>query len=62
MIQSFYQIIYNNKINFILRNINKFLKPVLPDKIKIPPSGVLKIRDSSGNVLKIKTNQTKPTI
>ncbi|HPT20969.1 MAG TPA: FkbM family methyltransferase [Bacteroidales bacterium] len=58
LVQIVYKIIYNRKINFILRNINKFLKPVLPDKIKIPPSGVIKIRNSSGNILKIKTNQT----
>lgn len=58
MIQSVYKIIYNGKINYILRNVNKLLFPILPDKIKIPPSGVLKIRNSGGSVLKIKTNQT----
>ena len=58
MIQLFYRIIYNSKINIILRNVNKFFLSVIPGKIKIPPSGVLKIRNSDGEVLKIKTNQT----
>lgn len=58
MIQLIYKIIYNSKINYVLRNINKLLYPILPDKIKIPPSGVLRIRNSSGKILKIRTNQT----
>jgi len=58
MIQSIYKIIYNSKINYVLRNINKLLYPILPNKIKIPPSGVLRIKNSNGTILKIKTNQT----
>lgn len=56
--QTFYRIIYNRRINFILRNLNKLLLPLLPLKIRIPPSGVMEIKNSSGKVLKIKTNQT----
>ncbi|MDD3877989.1 MAG: FkbM family methyltransferase [Bacteroidales bacterium] len=58
MKQIFYQIIYNEKINFFLRNLNKVLSPILPKKIKIPPSGIFKINMDDGLVLKIKTNQT----
>jgi FkbM family methyltransferase len=57
MIQLFYKIIYSSKINYILRNINKLLLPVLPWKIKLPPSGVMKIRNN-GHSIKILTNQT----
>lgn len=52
-----YQIIYNSTVNWILRNLNKILLPLLPEKIKIPPSGILNITTDSGN-LKIATNQT----
>lgn len=58
MIQIFYRIIYSSRINMILRNINKFLLPVLPWKIRIPPSGVLKIKNTAGRTVKISTNQT----
>ena len=44
MIQTFYRIIYNRRINFFLRNINRLLLPLLPWKIKIPPSGVMKLK------------------
>lgn len=57
MKQLFYKTIYNDKINRILRNANKWIYPVLPEKVKIPPSGILtlSIQDQK---LKIKTNQT----
>jgi len=58
MNQIFYRTIYNNQINWILRNINKVLLPVLPGKIKIPPSGILRIKNREGKVMKLKTNQT----
>ena len=53
-----YKFIYNGKVNFVLRNINKILLPFLPEKIKISPSGILKVKNQEGRVLKIKTNQT----
>jgi FkbM family methyltransferase len=58
MKQLIYRIIYSQVGNKILRNINKFLYPVLPGKIKIPPSGTIKIWDKERRSLKIKTNQT----
>jgi FkbM family methyltransferase len=58
MIQTFYRIIYNGRINFVLRNINRLLLPLLPWKIKIPPSGVMNLKGTNGRNLKIKTNQT----
>ena len=59
MIQTLYKIIYQEKINLVLRNLNKFLRPVLPKTIQIPPSGILEVKIPGGrNVLKIKTNQT----
>lgn len=58
MKQFLYKLIYSGKVNFVLRNLNKALLPILPKKIKIPPSGILNIRNSEGNILKIKSNQT----
>lgn len=52
-----YKIIYNNSLNFLLRNCNLLIYPVLPKKIKLPPSGILKLKTKSG-VIKIATNQT----
>ena len=52
-----YKIIYNPKINRVLRNSNKLLSFILPKKIKIPPSGIFSIKTDSGNI-KISTNQT----
>ena len=58
MKQLFYKTIYHPTINLVLRNVNKVFYPVLPKKIKIPPSGVLTIKNKAGKRLKIKTNQT----
>lgn len=52
-----YRVIYNNKLNFILRNINFKLRNFLPKKIKLPPSGILKLKTDSG-IIKLATNQT----
>lgn len=53
----FYRFIYHPKINFIIRNLNYFLKDLFFNKVKIPPSGILKLKTDSG-VIKIATNQT----
>ena len=58
MIQLFYKFIYNRQVNFILRNINKSIGFLLPQKLKIPPSGLLTIRNLEGKTMKIRTNQT----
>lgn len=57
MPEIFYKIIYQKKINYFLRNINYSLKSIFLNKIKIPPSGTLKLKTDSGQ-LKLKTNQT----
>lgn len=59
MNQIMYKVIYNSRVNKLLRGVNKSLKFVLSEKIKIPPSGILKIKNGRGDILKIKTNQTK---
>ncbi|WGD33727.1 FkbM family methyltransferase [Olleya sp. YS] len=51
-----YKIIYQRNINFIFRKINKLLGKFIPN-IKLPPSGIIKIKTTSG-ILKIETNQT----
>jgi FkbM family methyltransferase len=53
-----YSIIYNPAINWLLRNISYILSPVLSEKIKIHPSGTIKIKVESHNPIKIKANQT----
>ena len=58
MKQLIYRVIYNSNINLILRYFNKLLYPILPNKIKLPPSGIMKIQNSNGKKLKIFTNQT----
>lgn len=58
MKQLFYKIIYNESINSILLVVNKMLLPILPKKIKLPPSGVISMKTDLGKVLKINTNQT----
>lgn len=52
-----YQTIYNPFINYILRNINWSLRRVFP-KLKLSPSGVIKVRLSNKESIKFKTNQT----
>lgn len=54
--QLFYKIIYQKHINYILRNLNFLLKSFTKN-IRIPPSGIIKLKTDSG-MLKIATNQT----
>ena len=53
-----YSLIYNSKINWLIRNINYFLSPLLPEKIKIHPSGTININIKSHKSIKLKANQT----
>ncbi|MBC8756381.1 FkbM family methyltransferase [Kordia sp. YSTF-M3] len=54
-----YRIIYQSTINRIIRNINYFLAPLLPSKIKIHPSGKMKVSiDKNHGSFILKTNQT----
>jgi len=55
--QMFYRIIYQQQINYILRNITHFINKFIKIYIQIPPSGFLTLRTNSGK-LKIATNQT----
>jgi FkbM family methyltransferase len=54
--QIIYKLIYQQHINYVLRNINYCLSFIIK-KIKIPPSGILYLNTDSGTV-KILTNQT----
>jgi hypothetical protein len=56
MKQFFYKIIYNKNVNVLLRNLNKILSPIIP--FKIPPSGILSLKNTDRKKLKISTNQT----
>lgn len=56
--QLIYKIIYHPAINRMLRTINKALYSLLPEKLTIPPSGVLRIAGPRERTLKVKTNQT----
>ncbi len=55
--QIIYKIIYQKNINFVLRNINRLLQPILPTKLRIPPSGAITLNTDSG-ALRMRTNQT----
>lgn len=57
ILQIIYKTIYNRHLNYILRNFNFSIKGILPNIIKIPPSGVLNLKTASG-IIKISTNQT----
>lgn len=53
-----YKIIYHSKINWVIRNINYLLSPILPKKIKIHPSGISTIKILGHQSIKLKSNQT----
>ncbi len=55
--QIIYKIIYQKNINKLLRTVNKALSPLLPKKLRIPPSGEIKLITDSG-ALRMRTNQT----
>ena len=56
MIQLVYKIIYNKHFNYLLRNVNSCFIFLIKN-LKIPPSGILKLKTDSGTI-KITTNQT----
>ena len=53
----FYDIIYHKNVNFLLRNCSFIFAPLLKDKHKIPPAGVLNMKTKNGRI-KMATNQT----
>lgn len=54
--QWIYKTIYNKHINYVLRNINFSVRNILKG-IKIPPSGILRLKTDNG-LIKMATNQT----
>ena len=56
MMQLFYRFIYSPGVNRFLRNLNKKLYPVVP--VRIPVAGTIALRNTEGNTVRIKTNQT----
>lgn len=54
----FHRIIYTPKINWLVRNINYAVSPLLPKWIKIHPSGKLKVKVKNHTSFYLKTNQT----
>ena len=53
-----YTFIYHKEVNKILRSINKFMDPVLPNWMRIHPSGMIRVSDHLDRTVKILTNQT----
>lgn len=58
MKQEIYKFIYSAKINPVLINFLRLFTPLLPDSLKLPPSGIVRIKCNNGRILKIMTNQT----
>ena len=56
--QLLYQVIYQPEVNKMLRTVNKALRPILPARVKLPPSGRVDVRNAAGKVMWLKTNQT----
>jgi len=52
------KIIYNRYVNFCLRNFCYFFKPWLPDRLRIPVSGLFSLKISPQEKIKIYTNPT----
>ena len=57
MKQLFYKIIYGEKINYLLRNLNSLLSKFFPGIVKIHPSGTISIIEGNNKIL-FRTNQT----
>ena len=58
MKQLFYRIIYSDFVNQIIRGFIKTFIPFIPDKFKIPPSGMVNISLGNHTSLQMLTNQT----
>lgn len=56
MKETFYKLIYHEKVNWLLRNTNKLISALVP--FKIPPSGIIRIKTKEGRVLRMHTNQS----
>lgn len=58
MKQLFYRVIYQPTLNFLFRHCNKLAVSLVPCSIKLPPSGLLQIRDGKSRRIWLHTNQT----
>jgi FkbM family methyltransferase len=56
----FYRILYHPFINRIVRNLNKFLAPLLPARLQVPPSGIITVHLRTSS-FQFSTNQTNTT-
>ncbi|THV59520.1 FkbM family methyltransferase [Flagellimonas alvinocaridis] len=54
----FHSLVYEPNVNRLLRNVNRILSPLLPEHIKIHPSGSIKVDVGNGIAFRLKTNQT----
>lgn len=55
--QFIYKALYHKRINYILRNINSKVSFLLPNYVRLPPSGIMRLDTKSG-AIKMATNQT----
>ncbi|GGE19895.1 FkbM family methyltransferase [Psychroflexus salis] len=52
------KLIYNSQVNFFIRNLCYFFKALIPNNLRIPVSGIFKLKVEKNLNLKISTNQT----
>lgn len=53
-----YRFIYNANVNFLIRNLLFIFRWILPEKLKIHPSGTIKLKVKNERPFYLKTNQT----
>lgn len=58
MKQFFYRVIYAPVVNKFLRGINRGVVGLFPCAVKLPPAGLMTIRDGMNRPVKLHTNQT----
>ncbi len=58
MKEIFYKLIYSSSINYIVRNLLKFLNNIGITNFKIPPSGLVRFKTPDNKSFKLYTNQT----
>jgi len=56
----FYQLFYKPTINYCVRNFLKLFAPILPNSLKIPVSGKIKIKVNDTKQISFQTNETSP--
>ncbi len=58
MKQAFYKTIYHPKINPTVLRLNRLLLPFMKNKVRIPPSGIITLKNAEGKKVRMKTNQS----